>query len=315
MIDVLRARRRIADYVRRTPLMHSAWLSDLSHARVSLKPESLQVSNSFKSRGAFNAVIARLERPEGPPSQLVTASAGNHGRALAAAARTFGLPLIVFTPADAPQTKLAAIRRDGADLRAIGRDYDDAERIAKAYATDTGAEFISPYNDADVIDGAATVALEMFEDDPAIETLVVPIGGGGLISGVATVAKAINPRCEVIGVELDVANAFQQSVRAGKLVEIEAGASLADGLGGNPDPETITFAIIQQLVDRIVTVSEADLANAIVGLVDAEHLIAEGAGAAATAALVGRRIDVRDRRVAVVVSGGNIDRARLRSLL
>jgi threonine dehydratase len=315
MIDALRARRRIAPYIRRTPLIHSTWLSDLANADVVLKPESLQVSNSFKSRGAFNAVIARLERPGGPPSQLVTASAGNHGRALAAAAKTFNLPLIVFTPADAPEAKLAAIRRDGADLRAIGRDYDDAERTAKAFAKETGAEFISPYSDVDVIAGAATVALEIFEDQPAIDTLVVPIGGGGLISGVASVAKAINPQCEVIGVELDVANAFQQSVRAGKLVEIAAGTSLADGLGGNPDPDTITFALIQRLVDRIVTVSEADLAAGIVGLVEAEHLIAEGAGAAATAAIVGARIDVRARHVGVIVSGGNIDRAKLAALL
>ena len=315
MIDALLARRRIAPYVHRTPLLRSAWLSGLAGASVSLKPESLQRSSSFKSRGAFNAVIARLERPGGAPSRLVTASAGNHGRGLAAAAKTFKLPLVVFTPIDAPGSKLDAIRRDGADLRAEGRDYDEAERMAKAFAADTGAEFISPYSDPDVIAGAGTVALEIFEDEPAVDTLVVPIGGGGLISGVATVAKAINPRCEVIGVELEVSNAFQQSVRAGTLVEIAAGASLADGLGGNPDPDTITFAIIQRLVDRIVTVSEEDLAAAIVGLVEAEHLIAEGAGAAATAALIGKRIDVRDRHVAVIVSGGNIDRARLKSLL
>jgi threonine dehydratase len=315
MIDVLRARRRIAPYIRRTPLVRSSWLSDVSGAIVSLKLESLQVSNSFKSRGAFNAVIARLERPGGAPHQLVTASAGNHGRALAAAAKIFTLPLVVFTPADAPKTKLDAIRRDGADLRAEGRDYDDAERMAKAYAKQEGAEFISPYSDADVIAGAGTVASEMFEDDPELDTLVVPIGGGGLISGVATAAKAINPRCDIVGVEVEASNAFQQSVRAGTIVEIVPGATLADGLGGNPDPETITFALIQRLVDRIVTVSESDLAAGIVGLVEAEHLIAEGAGAAATAALVGKRIDVRDRQVGVIVSGGNIDRARLASLV
>jgi len=316
MIDILRARQRIAPYVRRTPLLRSTWLSDLSGAAgVSIKAEAWQHSNAFKWRGAFNAVIARLERPGGAPIRLVTASAGNHGRALAAAAKTFKLPLVVFTPKDAPRSKLDAIRRDGADLRPEGHDYDEAERMAKAFAAQTGAEFISPYSDADVIAGAATVASEMFEEEPAFDTLVVPIGGGGLISGVATVAKAINPRCEVIGVELEVSNAFQQSVRAGRLVEIVPGETLADGLGGNPDPDTITFAFIQRLVDRIVTVSEADLAAAIVGLVETEQLITEGAGAAATAALVGRRIDVHDRQVGVIASGGNIDRAKLASLL
>src|SRR5689334_14897277 len=149
LLDALRARKRIAPYVRRTPLAHSGWLSDLSGASVSLKLESLQASNSFKRRGAFNAVIARLERGEiDERSTLVTASAGNHGRALAAAAETFHLPLVVFTPHDAPQAKLSAIRRHGAQLRADCPDYDRAEILAKAFARDTGAAFISPYSDA-----------------------------------------------------------------------------------------------------------------------------------------------------------------------
>jgi threonine dehydratase len=315
LAEVLRARARIAPYIRRTPFIQSTWLSDAAHAVVGLKLESLQLSKSFKSRGAYHAVIARLERPGAAPAQLVTASAGNHGRALAGAAETFRLPLVVFTPADAPQTKLAAIRRHGADLRAVGHDYDDAERMAKAFAEETGAEFISPYNDADVIAGAATIALELFEDSPAVDLLVVPVGGGGLISGVAAAAKAIAPACEVVGVEAAVSCAFQTSVRAGRLVEIVPGETLADGLGGNPDPETITFGLIQRLVDRIVTVSEDDLAAAIIGLVEMEHLVAEGAGAAATAAVLGQRVDVRGRSVAVIVSGSNIDRARLATVL
>jgi threonine dehydratase len=313
--DILRARARIASYVRRTPLVASTWLSDLSGGSVALKLESLQLANSFKSRGAYNAVIARLERAGDAPARLVTASAGNHGRALASAAETFRLPLVVFTPADAPATKLAAIRRHGAELRAVGRDYDDAERMAKACAKETGAEFISPYNDADVIAGAATVAVELFEDAPGLDMLVVPIGGGGLISGIAVVANAIAPLCQVVGVEAEVSCAFQTSVRAGRMVEIVAGTSIADGLGGNSDPETITFGFIQRLVDRIVTVSEDDLASAIAGLVEFEHLVAEGAGAAATAAVVGRRIEVGGRRAAVIVSGSNIDRARLAAVL
>ena len=315
MIDVLLARKRIAPYIRPTPLIESAWLSDLAGARVLLKLESLQRANSFKSRGAFNAVLARLERPGAAPAQLVTASAGNHGRALAEAAETFRLPLVVFTPADAPRTKLDAIRRHGADLRADSRDYDDAEARAKAFAKATGAAFISAYNDADVIAGAGTVALEIFDAAADVETLVVPIGGGGLISGVATAAKAIAADCSIVGVEVDASCAFQTSVRAGRLVDIVPGPTLADGLGGNPDPDTITFDVIQRLVDRIVTVSEQDLAAAIVGLVEAEHLVAEGAGAAGVAALVGRRTDVSGRRVAVIVTGSNIDRARLASLL
>jgi threonine dehydratase len=310
------ARERIAAHVRRTPLVESAWLSDAARGRVSLKLESLQISNSFKSRGAFNAAIALLERHESPAGiRLVTASAGNHGRALAAAAETFHLPLVVFTPKDAPQSKLGAIERHGAELRAEAKDYDEAERQAKRYAAETGALFISPYNDREVIAGAATTAIEIFEDAPDTDTLVVPIGGGGLVSGMAIAARAVAPACAVIGVELEVSCAFQTSIRAGRLVEIVAGPSLADGLGGNADPDTITFGFIQQFVDTIVTVSESELARAVVGLLEHEHLVAEGAGAAATAAMLAGHVDLEGRRAVAVLSGSNIDRAVLNALL
>ena len=314
LVDVLRARKRIAPYLRRTPLVASRWLSDVASATVSLKLESLQLSNAFKARGAFNAVIARLERGH-PPARVVTASAGNHGRALAAAAEMFHVPVVVFTPVDAPQSKLAAILGHGAELRAEGRDYDAAERLAKAFAAETGAEFISPYNDADVIAGAATIWLEIAEDAAATDTLIVPIGGGGLISGVAAAAKAIDSTIAVIGVEVEASCPFQTSMRGGRLVTIVPGPTLADGLAGNPDPGTITFSFIQSLVDRIVTVSETDLSAAIAGLVESEHLVAEGAGAAGVAALIGRRVDVKGGRVVIIVSGANIDAVRLASVL
>jgi len=306
----MRARRRIAPYVRRTPLIRSFWLSDLSSGEVWLKPESLQLANSFKARGAFNAVVARLERPNAP-SRLVTASAGNHGRALAAAAEAFKLPLVVFTPSNAPATKLDAIRRHGATLRDEAPTYEEAEQLAKRFAATEGAEFISPYSDEDVIAGAATVGIEILEDMPDADMILVPIGGGGLVSGVAIAATAVAPACKVVGIEAAVSCAFQTSVRAGHLVEIVPGTTIADGLGGNPDPETITFALINDLVGRIETVTEDDLTAAIAGLVEHEHLVAEGAGAAAVAALVGGRVVVRGRRVAAIVSGSNIDRARL----
>jgi threonine dehydratase len=315
LVDVLRARQRLAPYLRRTPLVASPWLSALSGARVSLKLESLQRSNSFKSRGAFNAVMARVERGLPPAARLVTASSGNHGRALAEAAATFGLPLVVFAPADTAKTKVDAIRRLGAELRLDARDYDEAERLAKAFAASEGASFISPYNDADVIAGAATIALELFEDAPATGVILVPIGGGGLISGVAAAAKSLSPACEVIGVEAEASSPFRASVQAERIVEIVPRETLADAVGGNVDPDTITFAFIRQFVDRIVTVSEEDLAAAIAGLVESEHLIAEGAGAAATAALVGRRVDIKGREAVAILSGANIDRERLARIL
>ena len=315
LIDVLRARARIAPHLRRTPLVGCTWLSDLASARVSLKVESLQRSNSFKSRGAFNAVMARIERGLTAATPIVTASAGNHGRGLAEAASTFHLPLIVYAPASAARTKVEAMRRLGAELRMDSRDYDEAERLAKAFARDSGGVFISPYNDADVIAGAATIALEIFEEAPETHVVLAPIGGGGLISGLGVAAKAVAPSCAVLGVEAEASSPFRDSMRAGKLITIVPRQTLADGLGGNPDPETITFDFIRKFVDRIVTVSEADLASAIVGLVEFDHLIAEGAGAAATAAIVGRKVELSDRNVVVILSGSNIDRERLAALL
>lgn len=314
-VDVVRARKRIARYIRRTPLVRSSWASDAAGANVWLKLESQQLSNSFKSRGAFNAVMALMERGHVATRAIVTASAGNHGRALAEAAEMFALPLVVFTPANAPDAKLSAIRRHGADLRPQGRDYDDAERLAKAYAKETGAAFVSPYNDPDVIAGAATIALELVDERPDLEVVVVPIGGGGLIAGIGAALVRVSPGVRVIGVEAERSHAFLTSVRAGHLVEIVPGDTIADGMAGNPDPETITFEPIQQFVDEIVLAGEDDLERAIVGLVEHEHVIAEGAGAAAVAAILARRANVSGRRVAAIVTGANIDRARLARLL
>lgn len=315
LVDVLRARRRIAPFVRRTPLIQSLWLSDAAGGRAWLKLESLQASNSFKSRGAFNAVVRLKENGQSAAVQLVTASAGNHGRALAMAAERFSFPLVVFTPTDAPRIKLEAIRRHGATLRAEGHDYDDAERLAKQYAADRSAVFVSPYNDPDIIDGAATIGLELFENRADWDSIVVPIGGGGLISGIAATAKAINPSCRVVGVEAAASCAFQTSVRAGQLVEIIPGPTLADGLGGNPDPGTITFPMIQKYVDDIVTVTEDDIRRAIAGLASSEHLIVEGAGAVGVAAILAQRIDVANGTTALILSGGNIDATKLRQIL
>ena len=315
-IEALRARQRIARFIRRTPFVPSGWLSDAAGLPVSLKLESLQVQHSFKSRGAFNAVMAARERGTTTGHQLVTASAGNHGRSLALAAHTFGLPLVVFTPRDAPRAKLDAIRSLGATLRAEGRDYDDAERMAHAFAKASGGLFISPYNDPDVIAGAATIAFEMVEDNADLDTFVVPIGGGGLIGGVAAVAKSVRPGCRVVGVEAAASCAFQTSVRAGRLVEIVPGPTLADGLAGNPDPDTVTFGLIQRFVDEIVTVSEDDIERAIVQLAAAEHVVVEGAGAVGVAAVMAGRVAPRERgHTGIIVSGSNIDVERFAALL
>ena len=243
----------------------------------------------------------------------MTASAGNHGRALAYAARELGFPLTVFIPASAPRVKVDAIRRAGALLRECA-SYDEAERFAKREGTRTGAAYISPYADEDVIAGAGTAALEIFEDLPDVAEIVAPVGGGGLISGIA-VALSDLP-VSVTGVEAEASSPFTQSLAAGRIVPVEVRPTLADGLAGNLDPETITFEIVRGLVGRIVLVSEEEIRDGIRMLLAEERLLAEGAAATAVAAVhAGRHQSRSGGPIAVVLSGANIDIETLRLLI
>jgi threonine dehydratase len=298
--------------VLRTPLRHSPWLSAHRGADVFLKLEVLQPTFSYKIRGAFNAVLALVERHGAAAPPLVTASAGNHGRALAHAAAAAKLPLTVYVPAKAPRTKLEAIRANGAHLEAC-RDYDEAEVRAKEHGARGDALFISAYSHPDVIAGAGTIGLEILEDQPSIDTVIVPIGGGGLISGIAIAVKASSAPCQVWGVEVEASSPFTRSLPAGRVVRIDVGDTLADGLSGNLDPDTITFDIVRTLVDAIQIVDEAELTGAMAGLAREERLIVEGAGAAATAAVLSRNTE--GRRIAVIVSGANIDLDKLKALI
>jgi threonine dehydratase len=311
LADIERARRRIAPHLRVTPLVDSRWLSDRSGAEVRLKLESTQVSNSFKVRGALNA-IARLRESGHRVSRVVTASAGNHGRAVAWAAGLASLPATVFTPRAAPESKLEAIRRSGADLRAECDDYEDAEQRARAFARgEGGATFISPYNHEDVIAGGGTVGLEILDAWPEVSRVLVPIGGGGLIAGIAIAVKARRPSAKIIGIEAEASQTFTAARNAGGIVKIDVKPTIADGLSGNVEPDTLTWPYIRDLVDSVVTVSEEDLHSAIRGLLAHDHLVAEGAGAAAVAAVVGGRADINAERAAVVLSGANIDLDKL----
>ncbi|MCX6550168.1 MAG: pyridoxal-phosphate dependent enzyme [Acidobacteria bacterium] len=319
LTDVLAARRRIEPYVWRTPLVDSPWLSACAGATVRLKLESLQVTHSFKARGAVNAAVALVARASAGGDRarsLVTASAGNHGRALAYAAERLDLRLVVFTPRGAPRAKLDHITHHGADLRAEAATYEEAERLAKAYAAAERVTYVSPYSHPDVVAGAATVALEILEDWPEVDTILTSVGGGGLVSGVAMAAKAMSNRVEVIGVEAEASPAFSTSLRAGAITEVHVGPTIADGLAGNMDPETITFDFVQRFVDRVVLASERAIEDAVRDLVTREHLVAEGAGATAVAWLAGGPgLGLEGQNVAVVISGSNIDAARLAALL
>lgn len=309
--DIRTAARRINGRVLRTPLRYSPWLSERSGAEVLLKLETLQPTFSFKIRGAFNAVLALVEKHGAGAPPLVTASAGNHGRALAYAAMAAKLPLTVYAPERAPRTKLDAIRASGATLTTC-RDYDEAEVRAKEHAAAGAALFISPYSHPDVIAGAGTIGLEILADRPDILRTVVPVGGGGLIAGIAIAVTASSPQCEIRGVEVEASCPFTRALAAGAIVPIEVGDTLADGLSGNLDPETITFDVVRTLVDGVDVVSERQLVEAISGLAKEEKLIVEGAGAAGVASILSRGAAAGP--TAVVVSGANIDLEELKCL-
>jgi threonine dehydratase len=295
--------------VLQTPLRRSDWLSSLAGAPVSLKLETLQETFSYKFRGALNAVL-RLCDGGDEPSGLVTASAGNHGRALAAAAAKVGLPLTVYVPASAPKVKLDAMKALGAHVE-LCADYDEAERKAQLHQA-PGVLYISPYAHPFVIEGAGTVALEILAQDSRIEVIVCPVGGGGLASGIAIAAAG---RAETWGVETEASCPFTRSLAAGRVVSIDVQPSLADGLAGNLDPGTITFDLVRQHVAGIATVTEPQVASAIGQLAAAERLIAEGAAAVGIAGVVNGRVPLAGRRTAVVLTGANIDVGTLRQLI
>ncbi len=212
----------------------------------------------------------------------------------------------MFIAANAPRAKIDAIRAAGARLEFCA-DYDEAERRAKAHAA-TGAMFISPYSHPDVIAGAGTLMLELLDDVPALDAVVVPVGGGGLISGIAIAAHALSPSTRIIGVEVAASSPFTHSLAAGRIVTIDVGPSLADGLTGNLDPDTITFDLVRRLVHRIDVVDEPELESALTGVIHREHLLIEGAAAAGPAAVTAGRLDLRGQRVAVILTGANTDR-------
>jgi threonine dehydratase len=301
--DIRQAAARLEGRITRTPLVHSLRLSEMTGARVSLKLENQQIEGSFKPRGAFNALL------QASSDRAVTASAGNHGRSLAFAAKALGVRLTVFAPRTAPAAKLDYIRRHSADLE-LCDSYDDAEERALARSKAQGVPFISPYNHRHVIAGAGTVALEILDDLSAPpDMIVVPVGGGGLISGVAIAARGASRPVSVVGVEAEASPAFTRALAAGRLVRVDVQPTLADGLAGNAEEGSITFGFIRDLADRVVAVPEGAIASAMTALMTYEGQRAEGAGATALAGLLSGQLDVTGQHVVVIVSGGNVDHA------
>ena len=311
--DVERARSRLPRELRDTPCVPSPWLSRIAGHEVWLKLETLQPTHSFKVRGAVTAIDACLAA--GMASGVVTASAGNHGAALAWAAARHGVPLVVVTPRDAPAAKRARIVGLGADLRAVADNYDDAERRAMAWADELAAEYVSPYDDLRVIAGAGTLALEIAAQVPAADEVIVPLGGGGLLSGVALALSETWPRVRCVGAEPAVSPAFTRAMAAGAITRIEVGATIADGLAGNLAPGSVTFDFVRAARPAIVTVEEATIRRAVALMLEEEHLVIEGAAAAAVGAVLDGLTARAARHSVVVLSGSNIDLALLSALI
>jgi threonine dehydratase len=303
--DVARARAAIGDVARQTPVLPSATLSERAGgANVLLKAESLQRTGSFKIRGALNKLAAV---GEGCSRGVVCGSAGNHAQALAFAARTRGVPCEVFMPSDASIGKAESAQALGATVRLAGAAVEDCVAAAKERAAETGMVFVHPFDDPDVVAGQGTLGLELLEDVPDLAKVIVPIGGGGLVSGVAIAIKSARPEVQVVGVQAETVAPFLPSLAAGEPLEAPPGLTIADGIAVKR-PGELTLGLVREWVDEVVVVAEDDLAEAIVMLLEKAKLVVEGAGAAGVAALLaGATEAAAEGSTVVVLSGGNID--------
>jgi threonine dehydratase len=303
LADIQRAAETVQPLALRTPMEESRWLSALTGSSVLLKCENLQRTGSFKVRGAYTR-MSRLSDEE-KAHGVVAASAGNHAQGVALAAQALGIKATVFMPEGAPIPKEKATRGYGADVVFHGRYLEDALAEAREFGARTGAILIHPFDNADVVAGQGTCGLEILEQAPEVESVVVPCGGGGLLSGIAVAVKATHPGVRVIGVQAAGAAAFPGSLQAGHPVKLDSMSTMADGIAVGL-PGEVTFAAVRELVDEIVTVSEASLSRAVLATLERAKMVVEPAGAAAVAAILDDPSRFGTPTVGVL-SGGNID--------
>lgn len=304
--DIYQAQQRIAPHIRRTPLLHCLDQIHKPNAQVALKLENLQITGSFKIRGATNKLLSLSEdeRNHG----VITVSSGNHGRAVSYAARKLGIRAVVCLPKTVPQNKVEAIQCLGAEVIVKGSTYDEADAHAYSLRKEKDYTFIHPFDDPEVISGQGTIGLELLEDFPEVDTVIVPLSGGGLLSGIALALKTTRPELHVVGASMERGPAMVESLKAGKVVEIVEEPTLADALaGGIGFDNRYTFRMIQQLVDETVLVSEEEIALAMGYVMQNEHLVIEGGGAVGLAAVLNEKVHKLGKNIAVVISGGNVE--------
>ena len=310
LLGMNRAREKIAPFVRRTPTIASPTLSEALGANVILKLENLQATGSFKIRGASNKVLSLSaeERAAG----IVTVSSGNHGRAVSSVAGRLGLPAVVCISEGVPEYKTKAIEALGAEIQIGGATYDEAAALAVRLEAERGMTMVHPFDDPHTIEGQGTIGLELLEDYPEIDTVLVPLSGGGLLSGIAFALKSTNPSIRTIGITMERGAAMIESLRAGRIVEIQEEPTLADALAGGLGPSNAyTFEMIQEFVDETILVSEQELAEAMIFALEEHRIVVEGGGAVGIAALLAGKAKSLGRNIAVVISGGNVDLALL----
>ena len=310
LAEVFLAKKRIRPIIYRTPLVPSSRLAEPLGTNVFLKLESLQVTGSFKIRGAANklSVLDEKERQRG----VITVSSGNHGRAVAYVAKEFGVRAVICVSEAVPDNKIQAIRELGAEIVVAGKTYDEANEFALQLKDERRLTMVHPFDDADIIAGQGTIGLELMDDLPEIDTVIVPLSGGGLLSGVALALKSIKPSIHTVGVTMDQGAAMVESLKAGHIVEVQEQPTLADALaGGLGEKNLYTFNLIQKYVDETVLVSESEIASAMVFALDKHHLVVEGGGAVGIAALMHKKVKKVGENTVIVISGSGVDLAVL----
>ena len=310
---VLAAQARIHPYVRETPLDRSIPLSKITGNHVFLKCENLQYTGAFKARGACNRLLTLT--PEERERGVVTVSSGNHGAAVARGLQLFNIKGIVFVPENTASTKLENIANYGAPIERYSTHWIETETHARDYAKEHQMTFISPYNDLEVIHGQGTIGLELSQQLKKIDAVFVPIGGGGLISGIAGYLKAVSPHTKIIGALPANSPVMAESIKAGHIVEMETLPTLSDATQGGIEKGSITFELCQQLVDDYVLVSEAEIKDAMVTLIKTHHLLVEGASGVALGALMKTASQYANQNVVAVLSGGNVNVETLKQIL
>jgi threonine dehydratase len=312
LADVQDAAARLEGIAHRTPILTSATLDGLVGGHVFLKAECFQRGGAFKFRGAYNR-MSRLSREE-LDRGVVAYSSGNHAQAVALAAALLGCPAVIVMPEDAPASKVVATRGYGAEIVRYDRYAEDREAIGGQLAEERGLTLVPPYEDPLIMAGQGTAALELVRDVPDLDDLVTPISGGGLIAGSATAGKGVLPGLRVTGVEPEAGDDTRRSLVEGTRIEIPVPRTIADGLQV-PTPGELTFEVNRRLVDDVVTVSDAEIVDAMRLLFERLKVVVEPSGAVGVAALLAGRIEVRERRVGVILSGGNVDAARFAELV